>query len=293
VGWDWVHLVRRPLTGLLYQPRTIDEECWAVGNENWQGKPKYSEKTCPSFTLPITNPTWLDVGSNTGRRGGKPATNRLSYGTAWHLPLNLLLITINLQQLTIDDYLRLVPFWLDYDYLLLCCDWLGSDLRITYEWLRSWFSFLLRLFCTTESSGTTASLSEGTLVQSSGIYGSVCWMSVYSETFAECSFTRKRLLYLSWSPGIHHHGNVFCTELFPRNGPTCHNVLHNSAGRRKQSNMTKDLTIPLCIVRHMPSSIFSSIFSCSIWLASLGALSKMTVLLCTVGRQNEHRLNDM
>jgi hypothetical protein len=31
VGWDWVHLVRRPLTGLLYQPRMIDDECGAVG----------------------------------------------------------------------------------------------------------------------------------------------------------------------------------------------------------------------------------------------------------------------
>jgi hypothetical protein len=31
VGWDWVHWVRRPLTGLLYQPRTIDDECGAVG----------------------------------------------------------------------------------------------------------------------------------------------------------------------------------------------------------------------------------------------------------------------
>jgi hypothetical protein len=25
-------------------------------------------------------PTWPDLGSNLGRRGGKPATNRLSYG---------------------------------------------------------------------------------------------------------------------------------------------------------------------------------------------------------------------
>jgi hypothetical protein len=31
VGWDWVHLVRRPLTGLLYQPRMADDECGAVG----------------------------------------------------------------------------------------------------------------------------------------------------------------------------------------------------------------------------------------------------------------------
>jgi hypothetical protein len=49
---------------------------------NWQGKPKYSEKTRPSATLSTTNLTWPDPGSNPGRRGGKPATNRLSYGAA-------------------------------------------------------------------------------------------------------------------------------------------------------------------------------------------------------------------
>jgi hypothetical protein len=52
-------------------------------NEEWQGKPKYSEKTYPSVTLSTTNPTWLDPGLNPGRRGGKPVTNRLSYGAAW------------------------------------------------------------------------------------------------------------------------------------------------------------------------------------------------------------------
>jgi hypothetical protein len=52
-------------------------------NEDWQGKLKYSEKTCPSATLSTTNPTWLDPVLNTGRRGGKPATNRLSYGAAF------------------------------------------------------------------------------------------------------------------------------------------------------------------------------------------------------------------
>jgi hypothetical protein len=51
-------------------------------NENWQVKPKYSEKTCPSATLSTTNPTWPDLGSNPGRRGWKPATKRLSYGMA-------------------------------------------------------------------------------------------------------------------------------------------------------------------------------------------------------------------
>jgi hypothetical protein len=30
VGWDWVHLVCRPLTGLFYQPWMIDDECGTV-----------------------------------------------------------------------------------------------------------------------------------------------------------------------------------------------------------------------------------------------------------------------
>jgi hypothetical protein len=28
--WDWAHLVRRPLIGLLYQPRMIVDKCGAV-----------------------------------------------------------------------------------------------------------------------------------------------------------------------------------------------------------------------------------------------------------------------
>jgi hypothetical protein len=31
---------------------------------------------------PTQNPTWPDPGFNPGRRGEKPATNRLSYGAA-------------------------------------------------------------------------------------------------------------------------------------------------------------------------------------------------------------------
>jgi hypothetical protein len=93
VGWDWVHLVRRPLFGLLYQPRMNDRwlVCCSRWNENWQGKPKYSEKTCPSATLFTTNSTSPDLGLNPGRRGGKPAINRLSYGTvsSWDLVLPL------------------------------------------------------------------------------------------------------------------------------------------------------------------------------------------------------------
>jgi hypothetical protein len=39
--------------------------------------------TCPDATLSTTNPTWPDPGLNPDRRGGKPATNRFSYGAAF------------------------------------------------------------------------------------------------------------------------------------------------------------------------------------------------------------------
>jgi hypothetical protein len=63
-----------------------DDRWWvwsSLWNENWQGRQKYSEKPYPSATLSTTNPTWPDLSSNSGCRGGNPATNRLSYGTAY------------------------------------------------------------------------------------------------------------------------------------------------------------------------------------------------------------------
>jgi hypothetical protein len=39
-------------------------------------------KTCPSVTLPTTNPTCTDPRSNPCLRGDRPATNRLSHSTA-------------------------------------------------------------------------------------------------------------------------------------------------------------------------------------------------------------------
>jgi hypothetical protein len=57
----------------------VEQSVW---NENWQGEPKYKKKTCVSAILYITNPTQSDLDSNPCRRGGKPKTNGLSYGTA-------------------------------------------------------------------------------------------------------------------------------------------------------------------------------------------------------------------
>jgi hypothetical protein len=49
----------------------------------WTGENRSTwGKTCPSATLSTTNPTWTDPGSNSGLRGGRSASNRLSHGTA-------------------------------------------------------------------------------------------------------------------------------------------------------------------------------------------------------------------
>jgi hypothetical protein len=86
VSWlDWVHLTSAANWPIVPAP---DDRWWRVWtswwNGTWLGQQKYSEKTCPSATLSTTNPTWPDLGSNPGRRGGKLSANRLSFGTAYH-----------------------------------------------------------------------------------------------------------------------------------------------------------------------------------------------------------------
>jgi hypothetical protein len=56
-------------------------------NETDRRKPKYSGGgggggTCPRAPLGVTNPAWTDPGSSPGLRGERPATKRLSHGTA-------------------------------------------------------------------------------------------------------------------------------------------------------------------------------------------------------------------
>jgi hypothetical protein len=47
------------------------------------------KKSRPSATLSNTNPTWTEPGSSPILLGGRPATNRLSYGTALLLRVNV------------------------------------------------------------------------------------------------------------------------------------------------------------------------------------------------------------
>jgi hypothetical protein len=88
MGGDWVHLVLRPLFGLLYQTRMIDDdeddECGAVGGMrigrgNWSTR----RKPAPVPLCPSQIPHDLTPARTLGRCSGKPATNRLSYGTAY------------------------------------------------------------------------------------------------------------------------------------------------------------------------------------------------------------------
>jgi hypothetical protein len=52
-------------------------ECRLAGETEALGEKLPQRHFCPS-----QNPTWPDPGLNPGRCGGKPATNRLSYGAA-------------------------------------------------------------------------------------------------------------------------------------------------------------------------------------------------------------------
>jgi hypothetical protein len=63
LGWGWVHLLRRPLIGLLYQLRMIDgDECVAVGGMRIsRGNRSTRRKTAPVSLCPPQNPhdmTW-------------------------------------------------------------------------------------------------------------------------------------------------------------------------------------------------------------------------------------------
>jgi hypothetical protein len=82
--WNQVYYYCGHCINLLYQPlMRYCDDCIAVSTmKGYQWKLKYSEKTCASAALSTTDPTWLEQGSNPGRRGGIPTTNRLSYGTA-------------------------------------------------------------------------------------------------------------------------------------------------------------------------------------------------------------------
>jgi hypothetical protein len=79
--YNWVHSALQPPIGLLCQPRVIMMmeklvEWWMAGEIEVLGE------NLPQCRFVQHKPHMLCPDANPGRRGGKPATNRLSYGTA-------------------------------------------------------------------------------------------------------------------------------------------------------------------------------------------------------------------
>jgi hypothetical protein len=69
-------------------PAPGDYDNGEFGGMIGRGNQNTRRKTYPSATFSTTNSTWLDPVLNPGRRDGKPATNRLSYGAATGLFLS-------------------------------------------------------------------------------------------------------------------------------------------------------------------------------------------------------------
>jgi hypothetical protein len=76
---NWVHSTLRPLIDLLCQPRVIMMMEKLV--EWLAGETEVIGENLPQCRF-VHHKSHILSGRDPGRRGGKPATNRLSYGTA-------------------------------------------------------------------------------------------------------------------------------------------------------------------------------------------------------------------
>jgi hypothetical protein len=103
------------------------------------GKPKYLEETCPSAALSTTNPTCWPY-ANQGRRGGKPATNRLSYGTAprclSYFVSFYVMVTSDTSHVELTwfiDYYHLTETWIQISEPAMLCNILNrNDIKERY-----------------------------------------------------------------------------------------------------------------------------------------------------------------
>jgi hypothetical protein len=91
----------RPKRGCLLTLAYYSFPRWYEFGERWRndmtGENRRTRRnTCPSATLSTTNPTWIDLGTNPGLRGERPATNDLSHGTA---PYKALIVYNNVRWL--------------------------------------------------------------------------------------------------------------------------------------------------------------------------------------------------
>jgi hypothetical protein len=96
-----------------------------------------------------------------------------------------------------NDCLRISPFWLDYECLLFCCDWHGSDLRVGHFYECT--ACRLKYDCLLTDWLTLSQVKVKFMLRQT-VSRPVC-----------LGIKHPRLLNVRW------HGNAFCTELVSRN----------------------------------------------------------------------------
>jgi hypothetical protein len=95
---------------------------WTIWwNDDWQGKPKYTEKTCTSAMLSTTNPTWSDRARS---RAAAVGSQRL---TAWAMARPILLRLYSTSRNLIQDHQE--------NYIVITCFILMHCLFRPYCWI--------------------------------------------------------------------------------------------------------------------------------------------------------------
>jgi hypothetical protein len=89
MGWDWVHLALRPLVGLLYRPRMIDDDCGAIGGMR-VGRGNRSTRRKPA-SVPIYPPQIPHDLTRARTRAAAVGNRRL---TAWAMARPSLYVNI-------------------------------------------------------------------------------------------------------------------------------------------------------------------------------------------------------
>jgi hypothetical protein len=128
VGWDWNHLARRPLFGLLYQAWMTDDdddECGALGGMRI-GRGDRSSRRKPA-PVPLCPPqiqhdlTWART------RGAAVGSRRLkAWAMAWHSPL---LPPLLLLLLSLSLHLIINLLFPHYHHILSSCSFNVLTLR--------------------------------------------------------------------------------------------------------------------------------------------------------------------
>jgi hypothetical protein len=135
MGWDWVHLVLRPLFGLLYQPRVIDgDDCGAIGKMRI-GRGNWSTRRNPA-PVPLCPPqiphnlTWArtqaaEVGSRrffawAMARPLKGSNFRSSQSTQWIICK----FAVILGPISISDNILSLKFYFVFSLLSYRPNWL-------------------------------------------------------------------------------------------------------------------------------------------------------------------------